>query len=349
MPVTVMRRVRDAAAMTARAWCAPAVALLLVTVSTGVRAQTPGAGNATADVRALSATSSVAINVALGAGTASLRAWRGHQPLWPAVRRGVVGGAVMAAGLHVGGRDLPAARFLGVQTVAVGASIARDAGEGRPMLSRMVVPLLPFVLELRVRGDNARGDDTSVSAANPPIARTREPRLRVRLSAAAMAGAVADLTESHGARVDWRESLANGSLVLRTTSAAFSDGAQCPVGLVCWRAGRQRLGIVTYRADGQSAEDIASTLQHESLHVAQRVRELVLMGMPSHTLIVSRAGRIGRVASRVLIVDAVAPLRAVDMLTTSLNGSHYMGWYEREARLSAPGHAATFLVNPVWR
>jgi hypothetical protein len=57
--------------------------------------------------------------------------------------RGALGGAVAYAGRRVSAETFYGAGLLGRQVSAVGASVVRNAGDGRPSLERLVVPLGP--------------------------------------------------------------------------------------------------------------------------------------------------------------------------------------------------------------
>ncbi len=260
------------------------------------------------------------INVALGAATAAVRAWRGDRPVTAALWKGAVGGVIMGGGIAIGRSRAPAGRLMSVQTVAVGASIAGNAGAGRPILSRVTLPFSPFIVELGVH----------------------PTRARVRLSAVALTGIAARLSAGHGMRVDWRETRATGGVVFRTSSPAYSSYGACPVGYGCERTGDHLLGTIAYASGGRTRQEIQATLAHESMHMAQHTRDLVLFGIPAGDAVLGRGGRVGRAVRSALAVDFFLPLSAVSLTTGEASGSQHRAWFEVEARAFAPGSAGTF-------
>lgn len=280
-----------------------------------------------AEVRGLPRSTLMASNMAIGAVTATVRAWRAKQPVRPALLGGAVGGAVMGSGLALGSGRFPAARLLSVQTVAIGASMARNAGSGVPLLSEVTLPFAPFIVTV------GRAD----SSASP---------IQLRASAASLTAVAMRLGAGQGMRVDWRHTLGSGSVVFRTADPAFDTGVQCPPAQACSRAGSQRWGVVAYREGVSAGHAVRATLAHESMHVAQRARDLVLFGVPASDAVVRRGGRVGRTLSRYVVFDAFMPLRAVDALSEQIVGAAYRSWYEREARTYAPGSAGSFLRAP---
>jgi hypothetical protein len=276
-------------------------------------------------VRGLPSHTVVSSNVGLGLVTATVRAWRSGRPVGKALRGGAVGGAIMGGGMAIGGRRFPAARLLSVQTVALGANMARNAGSGTPLWSALEFPLAPLVVSVGRRD----------SAAAP---------VRVRVSAASLTAVGMRLSAEQGMRLDWRKTFATGGMVLRTSDPDFDRGVRCPPGQPCSRAGNQRWGVIAYREGISTDRAVQATLAHEAMHVAQRARDLVLFGIPASDAVAQRGGSLGRTASRFVVFDAVMPLRAVNTLSERLAGSSYRSWYEREARTFAPGSAGSFLA-----
>jgi hypothetical protein len=265
------------------------------------------------------------VNVAIGAGTSTLRALIGKRPVWPALWQGAVGGGVMAGGMLIGDAGSMSTRVARVQLVSLGASMARNAGAGDPLLSRVTLPLFPLMLDVDLRGKRTR----------------RYWPLRVRVSGTGVAGIVTRLATSDGYRVDWRETVASGYIVFRTTSAAYGPSRFCPTGFDCVRAGDYFLGTGAY-VDGRDAAAIRATLDHEAVHAAQHARDAVLFGVPTSEALLQRSGRLGRWLDQVLVLDFVLPLSALSIATGEARGSHHDAWYELEARTVAPGSAGQF-------
>lgn len=238
--------------------------------------------------------------------------------------RGALGGAVMAGGLAVSTWHADLARLTSVQVVAVGASLARNAGRGAPLLGDLSFPLFPVLIE--------RQHDS-----------TGQGGWRVRLSTATLWGIAERGVAHQGMQVDWAASGATGALVFRTSDPAFSAGVNCPVGVACRRAGNANLGTIVYAA-GRTPAERHATLTHEAVHLAQRTRDLVLIGMPLNDWAAARAGPVRRVR-RWLLLDGLMPLDWVDQ-ATGWRWSGYQSWYEREARAVAPGSAGTFRSPP---
>jgi hypothetical protein len=140
-------------------------------------------------------------------------------------------------------------------------------------------------------------------------------------------------------QLDWAASGATGAPVFRTDDPRFSAGVNCPVGVACRRAGNASLGTIAYATDRTPAERHA-TLTHEAVHLAQRSRDLILLGEPLAGWLATRGGPVRRL-SRVLVLDGLMPLDGIDHLTAR-RWSGYQSWYEREARAVAPGSAASF-------
>lgn len=261
------------------------------------------------------------MNVALGAGVAGVHAWWAGRPLGAALWRGALGGSVMAGGFTVSMSHADIARLASGQLVAFGASMARNAGDGTPMLSRLTFPLSPLIVE-RQRDSSGRGS------------------WRTRVSAGALVGLAARGASRQGMQLDRRSTLMTGALVFRTSSPAFTVGVNCPPDVSCVRAGNENLGTIAYAAN-RSAAERSETLRHESVHLAQRSRDLILLGAPLGDWVSARGGVVGRGMGRLFVLDGMMPLDLADQLSSRWRGA-YQGWYEREARTVAPGSAASF-------
>lgn len=262
----------------------------------------------------------VGLNVALGAGVAGVHAWHDGRPVRAAVMRGALGGAVMAGGFAVSSWSADIARIASAQVVAIGASMARNAGRGAPTLGSLTFPLSPLLVE-RWQDSTGRGS------------------WRVRVSAGALVGLAERGAAHQGMQVDWAATGTTGALVFRTRDPAFTVGVNCPIGVACSRAGNANLGTIAY-ATGRTPAERQATLTHEAVHVAQRSRDLILLGAPLGDWLASRGRPIRRV-SRWLVLDGLMPLDLVDQ-ASGWRWSGYQSWYEREARAVAPGSAGSF-------
>ena len=257
----------------------------------------------------------LAANVLIGTATALARARISNEPLWPALRKGVVGGLVMNGGVSLIGTESPSLRFLGLQTVAVGASIARNADDGVPLLSDLTFPVYPFFV--RVRAADA-------------------PKLSLRLSTMSTAYIVSTITSAKHSRVDWRETLITGAPVFRSAGWRLPS-AHCPPPCEGSFA-RHDGGLVVYSASAGTDYDLQRTLAHESMHLAQHTRDVLLHAQPTSDALLVRLGKPGAFVSRFLVLDGFLPLKGLSITATHLQGvPARQSWYEREARAFAPG------------
>ncbi len=270
------------------------------------------------------ATTLASVNVAVGAGVAGVHALWAGRPVRAAMWRGAIGGSVMAGGFAVSTSRASIARITSVQVVAIGASMARNAGDGSPMLSRLTFPLSPLIVE--------RQHDSSGHGS-----------WRARVSAGTLVGLAARGASRQGMQLDLRSTLTTGAMVFRTARPEFSVGVNCPTGASCFRAGNENLGTIAYDANRTAAER-EETLRHESVHLAQRSRDLILLGAPVGDWATARGGLVGRGLGRVLVLDGLMPLDLADQLSSRWSGA-YRSWYEREARTVAPGSAASFRMS----
>ena len=256
------------------------------------------------------------VNALIGSAAAAMRAAASGAPLWPAVARGAFGGAVMTGGFATIGAERAEFRFVGLQLTAVGASISRNAGDDRPMLSSLTLPLFPFVVQLRP------GEPTPV---------------RLRLSAVSTLHLLGSLTGRDAARVDWHESLLSGAPVMRSGERRLSR-TDCGESACDGAFAEHNGGIVVYAASAGVEYDLERTLAHESLHLAQHTRDLVLHAEPLGDAVMSRLGAPGRAMARLVVLDFALPLKAVNVASQALTGTaRRESWYEREARAFAPG------------
>jgi hypothetical protein len=265
------------------------------------------------------------LNVLVGGGAAVAHALTSPDgpPLGSAFLKGALGGAVMYGGQRLVGTENAALRLPGVQTVALGASIARNAGSGTPLLDDLTFPLYPIYLHVRPR-------------AEQPI--------RVRVSAAALASLAhaAATLGSHDAAFDWKESLLTGTPVLRSaaswmyrdgpaTSDACAHGSGCDGAL----AGMHRLGTTWYTTGARSPAQSRRILGHETIHLTQFVRDALLFGVPAGDAAARAAGGMLDRASDYIAFDIILPLALVNQgLSMAMPAGEESGWrvYELEAR-----------------
>ncbi len=210
-------------------------------------------------------------------------------PVGRAIVGGVAGGSVMYAGQRLVGTGVPALRFAGLQSVAVGASLARNLGTGRGALDELTLPVFPLYVQ-RLRG--------------------ARPEWSARLSVVAVAGVVRTV---HEFKVwpDWRESLLAGLPVFEVPRerlggcSAYGPRGECLAGML----GHHVVGAVVYagRPEQTTVQDI---LTHELGHSAQDVRDAVLHAVPASDFVLRRHP-VGRWLSRFIVVDVVLPLELV--------------------------------------
>lgn len=263
-------------------------------------------------------------NALVGGGAAAVHALLsdGDVPVVSAFAKGALGGTVMFGGQRLVGTAEPGLRLAGVQAVAAGASMARNAGEGHPLFSSLTFPLYPFYLELHPGGKRL---------------------VSVRLSAAATASLASALfrNDDFDARIDWSASLLTGAPVFRSgaswiypfgtpPSASCAHGDGCDGGA----AGLHRVGVTWYTTGGRSPEQSDRVLTHETVHLTQVVRDAVLFGVPMSDALTRRAGGTIERIGRFLVFDGFLPLTAMNHgLSLSLPRSGGAAWrlYEFEA------------------
>jgi hypothetical protein len=96
--------------------------------------------------------------------------------------------------------------------------------------------------------------------------------------------------------------------------------------------------MIVYSASAGTDYDLGRSLAHESLHLAQQTRDMLLHAIPASDAAFTRLGARGRVISRLLVVDVMQPLRLIDEGELRIRGApRRQSWYETEARAFAPG------------
>lgn len=257
----------------------------------------------------------LALNVAIGATTSLARAVVSGAPIRSTLVKGMLGGSLMSAGMELIGTESPATRLAGLQLTGIGASVARNADNGRPIFSDITLPVYPFYV--RVQPGSPR-----------PIT--------ARLSAMSIARLAVVLSDDERPRMDWRATAVTGAPVLRSPRWRLPSRT-CPA--PCEGAfARHGSGVIVYSASAGTDYDLRRTLAHESVHLAQQTRDAILHAIPANDAAFERAGTPGRLLSRFLVVDVVLPLRLIDEGEARFRGAaRRQSWYETEARAFAPG------------
>ena len=208
-------------------------------------------------------------------------------PVKRAILGGLAGGSLIYAGQRLVGTGEPALRLAGLQTVAVGASLARNLGTGRGALDELTFPVFPFYLQLR---------------------QTERPTWSVRLSVAAVAGIVHTARE-HRVWPEWRESLLAGMPVFAIQDSRLAPCDGYTPGGECVVLGHHVVGAVAYAAR-PTKTTVRDVLTHELGHAAQDMRDVVLHAVPASDFVL-RSHPVGRWIARFLVVDVVLPLNMV--------------------------------------
>ena len=257
----------------------------------------------------------LALNVAIGATASLARAMVSGAPIRSTVAKGVLGGSLMSAGMELIGTESPAARFAGLQLTAVGASVARNADDGKPIFSDITLPLYPFYVRVQ-------------PGASRPVT--------ARLSAMSTARLATVLTGRRHPRIDWGATMITGAPVLRSPKwrlPSTSCAAPCEGSFA-----EHNAGVIVYSASAGTDFDLRRSLAHESLHLAQQTRDALLNAIPASDAGLARLGTPGRVLSRFLVLDMLLPLRLIDEGELRMRGApRRQSWYETEARAFAPG------------
>ena len=288
-----------------------AIVALLVTVSSPAGAQVsrvPGQGTVSE-----SQAFYVVVNGAIGGVSAAVRAWHGHRSVRAALIGGTAGGLVTYGGMRMIGESTPL-RLPGLMLTGFGASLSRNAAVGVPALSRVVLPMPLGSLELGL------GDSTT--------------RTRYRFSASSllMTSLVA-LARPSGASLNVGLSLASLTPVFVARGGLHDVGSSENTAA----AGQQWRRVILLSE--QSNKPWEPVLRHESVHVAQEVRDEILFATDIGDGLLARGGAIGQRVSRVMSLDVVRPLDLLDMgVGLTMHARYGTSWVrdsyrEREAYL----------------
>ena len=252
------------------------------------------------------------VNGAIGGLSAAVRAWHGHRSVRAALIGGTAGGLVTYGGLRLVGESTPL-RVPGLMLTGLGASLSRNAAAGVPALSRVVLPMPLGSLEVGL-GDSVR------------------TRYRFSASSLLMTSLVA-LGRPSGASLNIGQSLSSFTPVFVARSGLHDVGSSehAPA------AGQQWRRVILLSE--QSKKPWESVLRHESVHVAQEVRDEILFATDIGDALLARGGAIGRRLSGVMSLDVVRPLNLLDIgLGLTMQARHGTSWvrdsyHEREAYL----------------
>jgi len=252
------------------------------------------------------------VNGAIGGLSAAVRAWHGHRSVRTALLGGTAGGLVTYGGMRMVGQSTPL-RLPGLMLTGLGASLSRNAAAGAPALSRVVLPMPLGSLELGL-GDSFHA------------------RYRVSASSLLMTSYVA-LARPGGASLDLGRSLASFTPVFVTGGGLHVVGSSTNADA----AGQQFRRVILLSE--QSNKPWESVLRHESVHVAQELRDEILFSTDIGDALLPRAGTFGKNLSRVMSFDIVRPLNLLDgglgLTMHELHGTSWAGdtYSEREAYL----------------
>lgn len=259
------------------------------------------------------------LNAVVGGVSAFLRSLATPDPdPGAAFVKGALGGAVMYGGQRMVGTGRTELRLAGVQAVALGANIARNAGDEKPLLSDLTLPLYPFYLDL----DPEPGTSP------------------VRLSALATFSLVRAVTETNEftGGIDWKETLLTGAPVFRSEESwvyplGRYDAVACANGSYCdgAAAGMHRAGVTWYTTGTRGRDTSRRILAHEMIHLTQVVRDGVLHAVPLSDAALQRLGAPGNLLARFLILDLGLPISGLEAALPTDGLARHGGFYELEA------------------
>ena len=204
-------------------------------------------------------------NAAIGGLTAGLVAAVRGRDFADAFTRGALGGLASYVGKRLAAERFSGAGLLGREIGAVGASMTRNAAEGRGLLDLIVLPIGPVRLAL----DRGSGERISLGA-------------KLDLTAA---GWIVYGVAEPGLELDWADSFSAGTAVFRTRGTIMKlRGGGLAAGLT-------NAGVV-YAADvaafGRSFA--ARSVAHERVHVIQEDQLFTIWTDPLEDWAVDRLG-----------------------------------------------------------
>lgn len=221
--------------------------------------------NAADDSRVSGDLLALGANVALGGLTAGIRQWRSEDgSFWDGLWRGAVGGVGMYAGKRIVASETFGAGLLGRGVAAAGASMTRNASEGKPLFDTLILPVGFVRLHWRPAQRELR------SSFDVP-------------NMVAIAGIYAS---GLGPSLDLRRSIDTGAPVFMARDWDRSTG---------WH-GRHAFGAVLLRGDSplnrtaEHQELVTRSMHHERVHVLQYDQAFILWNEPIEKAVHDRLG-----------------------------------------------------------
>lgn len=200
--------------------------------------------------------------------------------------RGVLGGVVLWAGKRVAVQRGDAAGIAGRQIGAVGASIVRNAGEGRGTFSQLVFPVGPARLYVRTDG---------------------RPRLHAKLDLVALAWTAYAVAEDE-LEFEPRESLRSGAIVFHTTGRLLlaDDSEGRPIA-----GGSEAAGVILASdVPAYGSGFLRRSIRHERVHVLQDDYIFLAVHDPIETWVLQQVPH-GRTFDRYFDVNLSNSIRAL--------------------------------------
>jgi hypothetical protein len=200
--------------------------------------------------------------------------------------RGLLGGTVVYAGKRVAAERFDGAGLLGREIAAVGASVVRNAGEGRPALERITLPLGAARLEVRTGAEAGVGARIDAHGVFWMLYGVLDP----------------NLTFDAGA------SLSSGATVFRAPNQRLHLAGQTAVGMAF--PGTIFLGGPHPDGTGRAAE----TFAHERVHIIQHDQAFLFWDEPLQRALAPRVPGVRTVYSVAdvdLVFSGVAVLGAL--------------------------------------
>jgi len=237
-----------------------------------------GASQITAQVPAHARASNALVNVAIGGVAGALSATIHHRPVWTGLRRGAVGGLVIAAGKQLVDFRFQSAGFVGRELSGVGISLVAAGGDSAV---RYLLPLGPATIV---------------------ILPDRDVDWRLNVTEAI---STVGLMTSPNTRLDLSRSLQAGAPVYRDRRWHFGEASKVEL------AGAEGLGTIRLAPDalGPSRRLRASVLAHETIHVLQEDFANDVIGLPIERGLLQQT-QLGRRFARHLDVGLLVPALA---------------------------------------
>lgn len=186
--------------------------------------------------------------------------------------RGALGGAGIYLGKRIAVERFDGAGLLGRQVAAVGGSVVRNAGEGRPVLERLWLPLGVARLEVH----------------------TPTRRLQLTPDITALSYTLWAVSERQ-LELDWKESISAGTPVFATDNKVLIVNGDST-----HAAGVTNSGVI-YFADVAGLGPVVQRrqLEHERVHVLQQDQLFLTITDPIEELLLRQVPYVGRWSTRV--------------------------------------------------